>query len=425
MKKRNNKNNNVIYKLKRRLSKTKDALFGDVDEENNSFTIFEVVIIVIISILFGALLGYTITYTNLPSSKKDAGVREIISTYNTIVENYYGDIDESKLTDAAVKGMIDSLGDPNSNYMNESQTSEFNESVDGSFVGIGVVVLQQDGKKIVIDVKDNSPAKKVGIQKDDVIIKVDDIDVTEMDSKSFVGMVKGKKGSNVKITILRKDEEKSFNLVRNDVELEVVTGKVIKSDDIDVGYIRITSFTSNSYKQFKKVLTSLENKKISGLIVDLRNNHGGHLEQTTDMLSLFFNKKTVLYQIESKKSSRKKIYSRSKVSRKYPVAILINGGSASASEIFASCFKENYKNSFIIGTTSYGKGTVQQSQSLSNGTSIKFTTQRWLTAKGKWLNEKGVKPDIEIEQSDEYYENPSDDLDTLLQEALKQVKESI
>ena len=226
MKKRNNKNNNVIYKIKRRLSKAKDALFGDVDEENNSFTIFEVVIIVIISILFGALLGYTITYTNLPSSKKDAGVREIISTYNTIVENYYGDIDESKLTDAAVKGMIDSLGDPNSNYMNESQTSEFNESVDGSFVGIGVVVLQQDGKKIVIDVKDNSPAKKAGIQKDDIIIKVDDIDVTEMDSKSFVGMVKGKKGSNVKITIFRKDEEKSFNLVRNDVELEVVTGKV-------------------------------------------------------------------------------------------------------------------------------------------------------------------------------------------------------
>ena len=107
------------------------------------------------------------------------------------------------------------------------------------------------------------------------------------------------------------------------------------------------------------------------------------------------------------------------------MVVLVNNSSASASEVLAAAFKEKYKNATIIGQTTYGKGTVQQSQSLSNGTSIKFTTQRWLTAKGKWLNEKGVKPDIKIEQSDEYYENPSDDLDTLLQEALKQVKESI
>ena len=177
-------------------------------------------------------------------------------------------------------------------------------------------------------------------------------------------------------------------------------------------YIQITNFASNTYKQFNKKLKELEKDNIDSLIIDVRGNTGGHLSVVTEILDLFFDKDTVLYQIQDKKSTAKYSAKRSD-KREYPIVVLTNHGSASASEILASCFKESYKDATIVGTTTYGKGTVQKTGSLSDGSSYKFTTQKWLTSKGKWINEKGVTPDVEVELGDNL------DEDLQINEAIK------
>ena len=236
-------------------------------------------------------------------------------------------------------------------------------------------------------------------------------------------MIRGEEGTKVKITVKRGEEEKEITVKRGKIELQSVTRSFFIYEDQNIGYIKIDNFAANTYDQFLKALKKLEKKNIDSLVIDVRDNPGGHLLQTKQILSLFFSKKTVLYQVETKDATTK-VYSDSSDNRTYPIAVLINGGSASASEILASCFQENYKNATIIGTTSYGKGTVQKSQSLSNGTSIKYTTEKWLTSKGKWLDEVGVTPDVVVEQADSYYEEANYDNDAQLQEAFKHMKES-
>ena len=417
--KKTNKKESIFSNLKDKFISAKKSILGESDD-NTTFSIIEVIIVIFISILFGIMIGYLINYTNNP---RDSRVEEIVNTYNEIVDEYYSDVDKDKLSDAAIKGMIESLEDPYSNYMDDQTADEFNEKIDGTFVGIGVVVMYNGEYNQVIEVYEGEPAEKAGIKVDDKIIAVDGTDVKEVYGEDLVGLIRGKAGTTVKIKVLRGEEEKEFTIKRDKVDIKSVDSKVYEEDGKKIGYIRIDNFAANTYTQFNKTLKKLEKKKIDSLILDVRSNPGGHLLQTRQILSMFFNRKTVLYQIKSKNKTTK-IRSYTNTTRDYPVVVLIDGGSASASEILASCFKDNYKKATIIGTTSYGKGSVQKSQSLKSGNSIKYTTEKWLTSKGKWLNEKGVKPDVEIQLSDEYFENPSDETDNQLQEAIKQLKES-
>ena len=391
-------------------------------EEKTTFSVIEVIIIILISIMFGVIVGYLINYSRNDTSK-DPNLSKIVTTYNDIVNNYYEKVDKEEMSNNAIKGMVEALNDPYSNYLNVEQSGDFNEEIDGSFVGIGVEILNGEEYTTVVKVFVDSPAEKYGVKVDDQIIKVNGNDVKGLPGSELAKLIRGKRKTKVDITVLRKGKEIDISLIRDVVDLESVSSNIIKYEDKSIGYIRIESFAANTYSQFYKALKALEVKKVDSLIIDVRDNPGGHLLQTKQILSLFFNSKTVIYQIKSKKNTEK-VYSISNESRKYPVAILINGNSASASEILASCFKENYKKSIIVGTTTYGKGTVQKTHSFSNGTTIKYTAERWLTSRGKDINKKGVKPTVEIEQNDAYYENPIDENDVQLQEALKQLKES-
>lgn len=410
------KKNNFFKDIKKTISKQLNG------KDLASFTILEVVLIIIIAILFGVIVGYFINYSRNDTTK-DSNLGEVVSTYNNIVNNYYGELDKSDLAEAAIKGMVESLNDPYSNYMEGSAANSFNESIDGSFVGIGVMIQDGEEYTTVIEVYDDAPAKKAGIEVGDVIIKVDGKDVKGMNGTELAKIIKGKKGTKVGITVKRNDEEISMNVKRDVVDLISVTDKIIEYEGRNIGYIRIENFAANTYSQFYKSLKALENKKIDSLIIDVRSNPGGHLQQTKQILSLFFNSKTVLYQIKSK-GKIEKAYSYSNESRKYPIAILIDSASASASEILASCFKENYKKVFIVGNTTYGKGTVQKTQTLKDGTTIKYTTETWLTSKGKSINEVGVTPTVEVSLTEEFVKNPCDDNDDQLKEALNKLKES-
>lgn len=410
--------------MKKKLKKKEDSAFMRFKKEffqKATFSILEVLIFILISIVFGVWIGYIITYHRNPLDKN---VSKIVSTYHNIIDDYYDKVDGNKLADAAVRGMIDSLNDPYSSYMDESSTDSFQDKINGSFVGIGVTVVYEGDYHRVIDVLVNGPAEKAGIKKDDVIIKVNGKSVKNVVGDDFTKLIRGKKNEKVEITIKRGEKEIDLTLKRDIIMIDSVSNDVFDFDDKKIGYIKIDSFAANTASQFSKSLNNLEKKNISGLVIDVRDNHGGYLLQVQEILSMFFPKKTLLYQIESK-NVKKSIKSLSKDSRSYPIAVLINGESASASEVLASCFQEKYNKSVIVGIKSYGKGTVQKPRYLSNGTSIKYTTQKWLTAKGKNLDGKGVIPDVLIEQSEEYYTNPSYDTDIQLQKALEQVKESI
>lgn len=425
---KNDKKKKTTKKKKESLFKILDKKFKKLerrifrDSDNSNFSLFEVIIIILISILFGVIIGYLITFSK-GSSASDSNIEEIVDTYHNIVDEYYGDVDKDKISGAAIKGMIDSLEDPYSNYMDNETTGDFNEQIDGEFVGIGVVVAYNEEYNTIIEVYKGSPAKKSGLKKNDVIIKVDDEDVKGIYGNEIAKKIKGIAGTSVKITVKRGDEELNFDVVRGTIEIQSVSTEIFETDGKKIGYLRIENFAANTYKQFNKALKTLEKKKIDSLILDVRSNPGGHLLQTRQILSLFFDKKTVLYQVQTK-SIKKKVYSLTNDKREYPIAVLVDGGSASASEILASCFKENYKNVSIIGTKTYGKGTVQKSKSLNSGTSIKYTTEKWLTSKGKWINKKGVKPTIKVTLGEEYVNNPGYDTDAQIQKAIETLKES-
>lgn len=409
------KNKKLIEKLKSNKKHSKDLY-------DSTFSIVEVLIIILISILFGIIIGYIITCSKSPLSTKDKNLKEIVDVYDSLTTGYYDKVDKSKLSDAAIKGMIESTEDPYTNYMDEDITKDFNETISGSFTGIGVTVMYEEGYYKIIDIMKNSPASKSDLEKDDIIVKVDDKDLKE-DVNAFKNISNGKAGSKVKLTIRRGEETKELVLKRAIIEIESVHNHIFDYEDLSIGYVKIDSFASNSYKQFKKAIDRFDKKKVDALVIDVRDNPGGQLEQTREILSLFFPKKTVLYQVETKNVKRK-VHSLNSITKKYPIAVLTNNGSASAAEILASCFKDNYRDAVIVGTTTYGKGTVQKQQALNSGNSIKYTTEKWLTSKGKWLDAKGVTPDVKVEGSPEYYENPVYKNDNQLHEALKRLKES-
>ncbi|MBE6157781.1 MAG: S41 family peptidase [Firmicutes bacterium] len=389
-------------------------------ETNTGFNMIEVIIMIIISILFGILVGTVISNTrkSVGGVKVSRELQEFITTYNNVNENYYGKISEKELVNAAIEGMISKLDDPYSMYMDSKETEEFNETVDGSYVGIGATVGVKDNNNYIISLFEKSPAEKSGLKVGDIFVKVDGKDVKGMDLSKLTSLIKGKENTPVEVTVLRDGKEITKTITRSSIDLPSVTSKVITKNNKKIGYIYISSFAANSYKQFKSELLELEKDKIDSLVIDVRSNPGGHLNQVTKILELFMNKKKVLYQVESKGIKTKK-YSTTKEKRDYNVVVLIDSASASASEILAAAFKESYDNATIVGMKSYGKGTVQKAYQLTGGASFKYTTEKWLTPKGNWIDKAGISPDVEVRLGEEYKNNPTDENDSQLQKALE------
>lgn len=409
----------------KKFGKSIKTFFSDIKksfrrENYNAFTITEVILLLIISCVFGVVMGCILTYSksfDMVNVTKDEA--ELLAAYEKIRDNYYEDLSEDNLVGSAIDGMINSLEDPYSYYLNESDTSSFNQRLNGTYIGIGVTILHDDNNENqVVEIVDGSPAKKAGLKVGDIFLSIDGNNVRNLSLPEVSSFMRGSVGDKHSFVLLRDGNEVKVNVVLGEVILSSVSSKIIEGNNKNVGYINISTFAANTYTQFNKNLKSLEKEKIDSLIVDVRGNPGGHLSQVQDILSLFFDKKTVLYRIENK-GKVEKVYATTKDKRKYDVVVLIDSESASASEILASCFKENYKNATIIGTTSYGKGTVQKTYELSNGSSLKYTAEKWLTSKGKWINGIGVEPDIKVELPEEYYNNGCDENDLQLQKALE------
>lgn len=388
------------------------------DKQKETYTTREVIVIMLFSIGIGILLCFGcfsfITGKNYFKVTKD--LSKVVDTYYAITDNYYGDLDKNALIDGAIEGMISSVGDSYTSYADTQTTEDFTETISGSYEGIGcsIATYLEEGKTVVIEVFPDSPAEKAGLEVGDIISKVDG--KTYETSGDISKYIKNSGKEKVKLLIIRDNEEKEITINLSKVNLPYVTGKVLEKNDKKVGYISISLFSSNSYENFKKELKKLEKENIDSLIIDVRSNNGGYLTAVTDITSMFLEKGKIIYQLEDSNGTVKK-KDITKEKRTYKVAVLINGESASASEILASAIKESY-NGYVVGTNSYGKGTVQQTKKLLDGSMIKYTIQKWLSPEGNFIGDVGVEPTNKVEQSDSYYDNPTMENDSQLNEAL-------
>lgn len=384
-----------------------------------TFNFIELISIIIVSLFLGAIVGNIITYDkeNIVFNSIPEELDEFVSTYNTINNSYYKKVSKDKLLDAAIEGMLSSLDDPYSEYMNKTDSTEFNETVNGEYNGIGITIISDNDEVKIVSVFDNSPAKKIGLKAGDKITAINDGKVANKNTEQISKLIKNSK--KVKIKVIRDNEEKEYTIKKGTVDIPSVTSKMIDKDN-KIGYISISIFSSNTYKEFNKALEKLEKNNMKALVIDVRNNPGGHLDQVSDIIDLFLNKNDVMYQIKNNKK-KKKVYAATNSKRKYKIAVLINKNSASASEILAAALKDSY-NSSAVGVNSYGKGSVQKQYKLANGSSIKYTVKKWYTPKGESIDKKGVEPTEVIDQSEDYFNDPSIDNDTQLQKAIEIVK---
>ena len=385
-----------------------------------TFKTKEVVILLLLTTVISLAMGGIVTYNVvLKGEKVDDELQDFITNYDYIVDNYYGDVDKTELIDSAIAGMLSTL-DKNSSYVGGSDTN-FSIYLEGTYEGTGIQVYNDDNGNIVVySVFDGSPASKAGLKEDDIIIKVNDKDTTNMSIDEFSELVKKQKGE-FNITYKRGDNEKTVKLKVDTIEIRSVSSKVINKDNKKIGYIRTTIFANNTYEQFKKELDKLENEGIDGLVIDLRGNSGGHLSAAEQIISLFLDSSHPIYQIKSK-DSQNIYYSTGNKTKDYKISVLIDSNSASASEVVTSALAEQY-GAKTVGKKSYGKGTVQELQTLSDGEQYKLTTKSWLTSKGEVIDGKGIEPDYDVTLSDKYLENPTDESDNQLQKAIEVILE--
>lgn len=375
----------------------------------------EFVYIIVIILLISILIGYKIGRKDTKEIVLDKDLQQFIDVYSNIKENYYDETESESLISNAINGMINGL-DNYSLYFDENSANTFNAKLAGEYEGIGLEIIGIDNKIIVYNVFKDSPAEKVGIKVGDELIKIDGDDVTQKSTSEISQYIRENGNEKINIDIKRKDKEINFELKRENVVINTVTSNIFEKNDKKIGYIYIGIFSNTAYKQFKEQLKMLENKNIDSLIIDVRDNTGGHLTTASKILSLFINSDKVIYQME-KQGKITKYYSTGKKNVEYPIAVLQNSNSASASELLSIALKEQ-KNATIVGEKSYGKGTVQELITLQDGTEYKMTTKKWLSPKGNWINEKGIEPDIKLELDENYYKNPSYDTDNQLQGAI-------
>lgn len=372
--------------------------------------------------LFGALImlcGTGVVSCGIRLSE-DASSEEKLSVLKGLIdENYIGDVDEEALEEGIYKGYIQGLEDPYSVYYNEEETKDLYETTEGEYSGIGAVLSQdlESGVITLVQIYEDSPAAKAGLKDNDILTKVGDIEVTGMDLSEVGTYIKGEKGTDVDLSVLRGEdaEEITVTATRDTVEAQTVKYEMLEGQ---TGYLSISEFDSVTYAQYEEALNELTAQGMTGLIVDLRNNPGGNLNTVCEMLDLVLPKGTIVY-TEDKDGKRETATSDDEHQINVPMVVLVNGNSASASEIYAGAIQD-YGIGKIVGTQTYGKGVVQQIFDLGDGTSVKLTIAEYFTPNGRSIDGEGITPDVEVEyEADE--NNP--EADNQLEKALEVMKE--
>lgn len=312
--------------------------------------------------------------------------------YDKLEEEYYKEVNEEAVINGAINGMIDALEDPYSDYMNRDEASQFNENISSSFQGIGAEIQERDGVINIVSPIKNSPAEKAGLMPNDKIMAVDGKDINGYSASEAVLLIRGNKGTEVTLSIQRgSNAVMEVTIVRDDIPIETVYAEML---DDQVAHIIISSFSTNTYDELLKAIESMEKEGMKALVLDVRQNPGGLLSSAIDISNLFVEEGKNLLQIEIQ-GNKEVTVATSGTRVDVPVTLIIDEGSASASEILAGALSES-ANVPLVGLNSFGKGTVQTVNDLPDGSNIKITTAKWLTPDGNWIHDTGILPDYVV-----------------------------
>ena len=363
------------------------------------FSLVEVIFIVLITGIAVSIASGLIIYNNYDSFKYGIGTSkddftDFYDNYERIINNYVEEVDKKELIDAAIKGMYDYLGDDYSVYMSEDDTSDLEEQLQGEYTGVGIEIYTQldknnKGQVVVRRVFDNSPAQRAGIKSGDILTKIDDVEIDNADE--FSSTIKRGEKDTYKITYIRDGKENSLTLTREKVFINSVSSETHGT----VGYIKVETFSATTKSQIEKYLKGFD-KNVKSIVIDLRDNTGGYLDTAYSVADLFVEKGKNIYQMKEREGKVTTYKALNGVYRKFDkIVVIINESSASASEILALALKES-AGATLVGTKSFGKGTVQDTKVYQNGSMAKYTTAYWLSPNGNSINKEGIKPDIEV-----------------------------
>ena len=339
-----------------------------------------------------------------------------LNAIDSVLESFYfGDVDDETAKDNIYKAYLSSYGDKYTMYYTADEYKALKESTNGKFYGIGAVCqLSGEGGVLLVDVYDNGAGYQAGLRSGDRVVNVDGRDITGMELSSAVALIKGDKGTSVTLEVIRGTERLTFSAVRDAVEAKTVSYTLL---DNNIGYLSISQFEEVTTKQFKAAVEDLQSQGMKGLVIDIRNNPGGLLDTVVGMLKYMLPDGLIVY-TEDKQGNRKEYKGQDNDEFNLPLAVIVNGNSASASEIFAGAIQD-YGKGTIIGTQTYGKGIVQTVKPLTDGSAIKFTIAKYFTPKGQDIHGKGVTPDMVVE-----YDTDAD-VDTQIDAAIKNVEAQI
>lgn len=351
-------------------------------------TIIAVLLIAIISSISTlGLIYYALGFNEQGFSN----LMRFITAYRFIETKYVNDTDDVKLIDGAIDGMVKSLNDPHSNYLSPKMYKTLMEQTEGSFAGIGVVMGMDNEQKIhIVGIMENSPGQKAGLQEGDEILAVDGVPITQMAFDEVAAHVRGQAGTDVVLTIMRDNANQDITITRDNIKLKTVGHKML---DNNIGYIQIVSFSEDTANEFNEAYNDLKNQGMKALVLDLRNNPGGLLTTCVEIAKKLVPKGEIVSIVD--KQGNKETYSSSLEAPEYPLAVLINKNSASASEILSGAIQDT-KSGTIIGNTSYGKGSVQTILPMFEDDAVKLTIAKYYTPSGRSIDGTGITPDIEI-----------------------------
>lgn len=367
------------------------------------FSLVEVIVIILITGIVVSVTSGLLVFKNYDKlfnvgSDTSSEFSEFKKAYDHIVNSYVKEVDREKLINAAIDGMYSYLNDEYSIYMDKNTTESLEQRLDGEYTGVGIEIItnKDDGKIIINKVFSNSPASEAGLKVGDQLIALDGILLEGKENTYVSDIIKNSKNDTFRVKYLRNNKEYEITLKRKNVTID----SVVSEEYGNVGYIQIQTFSATTSKQVKNKINDF-GSNIDSIVVDVRNNTGGYLSSAYEIADYFIAKGKPIYQLKNKNNKITKYNAKSGILKPFKgVSVLINGFSASASEVLTLALKES-ANATIIGVKSYGKGTVQEKDILSSGAMVKYTTAYWLSPKGNSINGVGIKPDIEVKDSDE------------------------
>lgn len=339
-------------------------------------------------------------YTNKGNQTLSANLdlTEVQKIYDILKQKYDGKLDTAKLEEGVKRGLVSAAGDQYTVFFSEKEADEFTNDLNGTFTGIGAELGQRDGALVIIAPVDGSPAQKAGVRAGDAIVKINGDDSTTMKVEKAVNKIRGKAGTDVVLTIGRDGKTQDITITRAEITVPSVTSQVVDG----VGYLKISRFSDDTAELAKQAATSFKQQNVSGVVVDVRDNGGGLLDSAVKVAGIWLNNKVVVEERQSGKTTDALRTGSNTILEGVPTVMLINGGSASASEILAGALHD-HGAATLLGKKSFGKGSVQELIDLPSGGKLKVTVARWYTPKGKNIDKEGIKPDKAIDLTDEDY----------------------